>query len=94
VATIYVSRHVKHLEIAVPEGHKGWQINHVLATPPLPSLTSATHFVRMEQQGTIKSSQSAPPNLGSLRPIVAQQTARYDIVNKYVGSIVNPFKKH
>jgi len=31
---------------------KSWQMNHVLTTAPLPFLTSATHFLPMEQQGT------------------------------------------
>jgi hypothetical protein len=74
------------------KGHKGWQTNHVLATPLsylLPHL-----FYPMEQQGTVKFFRSASPDLGSLRPIIAQRTARYDVVNKCVASIVNPFMKH
>jgi hypothetical protein len=33
--------------------HKSWQMNHVLATTPLPFLTSATPFLPTEQQGTV-----------------------------------------
>ena len=66
--------------------------NDVFTTPP-PSLTSATPFLPMEQ-GTVKFSQDAAPNLGSLRPIVAQRTARYDVTNKCVGPIVIPSIKH
>jgi hypothetical protein len=47
----------------------------------------------MEQQGMAKFSQGASANLGSLRPIVAQQTARYDVAKKCVCSFVNPFLK-
>ena len=42
----------------------------------------------------MKFSQDASPTLGSLHPIVAQRTARYDVAKKYVGSIGNPFMKH
>jgi len=45
----------------------------------------------MKQQGTVNFSQHASPNLGSLRPIVAQRTSRYDVVNKCVVLIVDPF---
>ena len=37
---------------------------------------------------------AASSHLGSLRPIIAQRTTRYDVVNKCVASIVNPFMKH
>ena len=43
----------------------------------------------MERQDTVKFSQGASPNLGSLRLIVAQRTARYEVANKYVASIFN-----
>jgi len=69
-------------------------MDRVLATPPPHCLTSATYFLPMKQQGTANFSQDSPLNLGSLRPIVAQRTARYDIMNKWVGSIVNPCIKH
>jgi hypothetical protein len=45
----------------------------------------------MEQQGMVKFPEKACPNLGSLRPIVAQRAARYDVAKKCVGSIFNPF---
>ena len=38
-------------------------------------------------------SQDASPNVGTLRPIVAQRTARYDIAVKCVGPIFNSFIK-
>jgi len=100
VATIYGSMcHIMSITLLWPErqGHKGWQMNHILATAlPLPCLTFAIPFLPMEQQGTanLKFSQDSSPNLGSLRPIIAQRTARYDVVNKCVGSMVNPFIKH
>jgi len=69
-------------------------MSYVLATPPLPSLTSSTTLLPMKPQGTVKFSQDASANLGSLRPIVTQRTARYDVAKKCVGLIVNPFIKH
>jgi len=64
-------------------------MNHVLATFPHICPT-------MEQQGTVKFARDAPLNLGSLRPTVAERTARYDVANtgKCVGSTVKPFMKH
>jgi len=92
--TIVTVSHDDSQHIAVvATGHKmNW---HVLATLPLPFLVSAT-LPPMEKQGTVnfKFSQDTSPNLGSLRPIVAQRTARYDVVNRCGGSIVNQFIKH
>ena len=46
----------------------------------------------MEQrlEGSLKFSKGAAANLGSLRPIVAQQTARYDVAKKCVRSFDHP----
>ena len=82
-----VSRHFFFAVTSIKPGK-----NDVFTTPP-PSLTSTTPFLPMEQ-GTVKFSQDAAPNLGSLRPIVAQRTARYDVTNKCVGPIVIPSIKH
>ena len=62
---------------------------------PRHSLTTFPHIFHnllpMKQQGTVEFSQHASPNLGSLRPIVAQRTSRYDVVNKCVVLIVDLF---
>ena len=36
----------------------------------------------MEQQVTVKFAQDVSPNLGFLRPVVAQRAARYDVAKK------------
>jgi len=57
-------------------------MNYTLKTPLLPFLTSATHTLPMERQGTAKFAQDSSPDLGSLRPIVAQQMGRYDVLKR------------
>jgi hypothetical protein len=93
VVTIYLSLTTTTLLWHKQQGHKSWKINHVLAIPSLRFSRICHNLLPMKQQGTVKFSQDASQNLGSLRPIVAQREARYDVENKCVGSIVNPFIK-
>jgi len=60
---------------------QGYKVNHVLTTPALLFLAFSISFLPMKRRG-VKFPQGAPPNIGSLRPIVAQQTARYDVASK------------
>ena len=90
-----MSRHAKSIILAVPilvwNKYKGPTLPnelHSLLTPPF--LSSASPYLPMEQQGTLKFSKVAAANLGSLRPIVAQQTARYDVAKKCVCSFDHP----